>query len=63
MHTVTVLPGPILCGNCGTHMRQEAEYRTGATSVVLACWRHDCEQCDVRLVFPIEVRELQRSDA
>lgn len=63
-YTAVVMPAQIACGKCGRAMHVEGDgYKPGATSVVVSCWKTDCEQHDIPLVFPLEVRELERAEA
>lgn len=61
-YSVIVLPGNVICEKCGSHLAQRDPTARTAHSIVLYCGHHDCEQKDVGLVFPLEVRELQRAE-
>jgi hypothetical protein len=57
---VLVCPGHVLCGKCGHALKWE-DMKRGATSAAGCCVHHDCEMKDIPLVFPLEVRELERA--
>lgn len=60
-HTAAVYPGPILCGSCGGAMRVDEQKRMQIV-LFIRCVHPQCEQHDVRLVFPLTLMALQRAD-
>jgi tagatose-1,6-bisphosphate aldolase len=62
-YPVMVMPPQIVCGKCGNHMRCDRDKLNIARKfAIVECVKIDCEQHDIPLVFPLEVREMERAE-